>query len=173
MGNYKPPSSMSPGTLAAELATLEDHSLLELRPGDLVAFRFKDATYHCYRHLTTFTIDGTIVESKAPGFETRFARSYSDGWETKEFIPILAEKETEANLAAFVPLRTRQLPKNVNDTTEGAVISPGADMWKAPSNVATGEVYDQNHKVSNFYFRIQIPSTISTSPAPGTISMQL
>jgi hypothetical protein len=164
---------MTTSKLVPEMAIRQEHSLLELRPGDLVAFRFKDASYHCYRHLTAFNIDGAGVDSTALGFETRFAREHTPGWEKKEFKPVLSEAENADNLAAFVPLRTHQLPKSINGTTKGPAITPGADMWKPPSNVASGEEYDQNHKISNFYFRIDIPSTISTSSAPGTISMQL
>lgn len=174
MGNYKPLSSMSSDQLSSELARRQAHSLLELRPGDLVAFRFKDTSYHCYRHLTEFTIDGVAVDSTAPGFETRFAREHTPGWETKEFQPILEEEERADNLASFLPLRKTQLPKLENGTEVGAVITPGADMWKPPSNVAAGEPYDQNHKLSNFYFRIQIPSTVTQRvSAPGTSFMQL
>lgn len=174
MGNYKPASSMSSGQLSSELATRQAHSLLELRPGDLVAFRFKDTSYHCYRHLTEFTIDGTAVDSTAPGFETRFAREHTDGWETKEFQPVLEEEERPDNLASFLPLRKTQLPKLENGTETGDVITPGADMWKPPANVAAGEPYDQNHKLSNYYFRIQIPATITQNVATaGTFNMQL
>lgn len=174
MGNYKPVDSMTSGKLSSELAARQAHSLLELRPGDLVAFRFKDTSYHCYRHLTEFSIDGTVIDSTAPGFETRFAREHTDGWETKNFIPILEEEERADNLASFLPLRKTQLPKLENGTEVGAVITPGADMWKPPSNVAAGEAYDQNHKLSNYYFRIQIPSTLTVpASAPKTFSMQL
>lgn len=159
MGNYKPPSSVTAGSLSGELATRQSHSLLELRPGDLVAFRFKDTSYHCYRHLTAFTIDGKFVDSTAPGFETRFAREHTDGWEKPTFSPVLDEIERPDNLASFVPLRKNQLPKIEGGSEAGPAITPGADMWKAPANVAAGEEYDQNHKLSNFYFRIQIPAT--------------
>lgn len=174
MGNYKPASSVSPGSLSSELATRQDHSLLEIRPGDIVAFRFKDTSYHCYNHLTVFNIDGIAVDSRTAGFETRFARAHTDGWETKSFSPVIDEVERDDNLASFIPLRKNQLPKLETGTGVGPAIIPGADMWKAPANVAAGEEYDQNHKQSNFYFRIQIPATLSTpSNGPGTISMQL
>lgn len=160
MGNYKPPSSITAGSLSSELAIRQSHTLLELRPGDLIAFRFKDTSYHCYRHLTAFSIDGKVVDSTAAGFETRFARQHTDGWETPWFSPALDDVERSDNLASFVPLRKNQLPKTEGGSDVGPAIIPGADMWKAPANVAAGEEYDQNHKLSNFYFRIQVPTTL-------------
>lgn len=160
MGNYKPPASVTSSSLSTELAIRQDHSLLELRPGDLVAFRFKDTSYHCYRHFTAFSIDGKFVDSAAAGFETRFAREHTAGWEKPSFSPVLDDNERSDNLASFTPLRKNQLPKTEEGSEVGPAITPGADMWKPPANVAAGEEYDQNHKLSNFYFRIQIPAKL-------------
>jgi hypothetical protein len=165
MGNYKKEAAaVTDSTLPAVSAKREDHSLLELRPGDLISFRTKEASYHCYRHLTEFSVDGAAVDSTAVGFETRFAREHSEGWEKKEFKPVLAEVETKTNLKSFTPLRTHRLPKTETSTERGPAIIPGADMWRPPANTSAGEAYDQNDKISNFYYRIQVGLTARGVP---------
>lgn len=160
MGNYKPSGSMTQAKVASETKTRVDHSLLELRPGDLISFRFKDTSYYCYTHLTQFTINGITVDSRGAGFDTRFSREHTDDWFSKGFKPTLASEEKDDNLRSFTPLRARMLPKVAGSSEVGQVIVPGTDYYQPPT---TGAAADQNHKLSNFYFRVQIPDALPIS----------
>ncbi|CAN8063456.1 unnamed protein product [Agarophyton chilense] len=133
-----------------ELKKREQHSLLELRPGDLVAFRFREASYYCYKHFTEMVINGTSLNSETLGFKTFYAREYSENW----FMPSYkltdentAEDESDVNLRKFLPLRSKKL---TSDTT----VVPGNDYWEPRDDS------NSDNKRSNWYFRIQVPDEI-------------
>lgn len=151
MGDYRHAGDVNSGNLKEYVTKFSKHSLLEIRPGDLVAFRFRAGTYHCYKHLTSFIINGRRIESTAPGFSTRFARQWTKNWFKKSFTPTLAEEETRQNLQSFVPLRKHMIKETESDAE--VEIIPDADMFS--TNYATA-----NHQVSNFYYRIQIPEEL-------------
>lgn len=160
MGNYKPAGSMTSAKVDSEMKKRADHSLLELRGGDILSFRFKDTSYYCYTYLTQFTINGAAMDSTSAGFDTRFAREHTDNWFSPQFTPILADTEAKDNLKAFTPLRAKMLPKTEQSSVFGETIVPGKDYYQPPGS---GDNYDQNHKLSNFYFRIQIPTKLPSS----------
>lgn len=154
MGMYQRAKDMNPETYYAEYRKRSDHSMLELRPGDLIAFGFRDSSYYCYRYLTSVIINGTSFDSTAPGFNTRFAREWSQDWEKPDFQPVLSDVETSTNVNAFIPLRKYMLPSS---NGPGQLITPGADLWKPSIGVYAA---DLNHQTGNFYFRLQVPSQV-------------
>lgn len=126
----------------------QDHAMLELHAGDLVAFRFREASYYCYKHLSEFVVNTKHLSTISQGVTTHYARQFSEDWFKPSF------KLTGANTAAnenshptkFVPLRLRRLQNN-------ALITPGIDYWKAKSD-------NLDNKRTNFYFRIQFPDVV-------------
>lgn len=153
MGVYPKPTSLRPELYSTEYDQRSNHYLLELRPGDLIAFRFKDASYHCYKQLTILDVNGTATSSAALGFDTRFAREWSSNWEKKTFVPVLREEERDDNMRAFVPLRKYTLPLTPGSSDVNKVV-PGEDMWQ-PSTGPYAD--DPNHRLSNFYYRMKVP----------------
>lgn len=135
---------------AEEVKAYEDHSMIELRPGDLVAFRFEESSYYCYKSLTDLVVNTTAISSTAASVITHYSRKYSADW----FLP--SYKLTAANMGVdesdtvmekFLPLRT-------NTLVTGANIVSGQDYW-APRDDSNSD-----NLQSNWYFRIQIPETL-------------
>lgn len=104
-------------------------------------------SYHCYEHFTALHVNRLSTNSTADNFETRFARTLIQDWEKKTLVSsFFSDTENAENLGSFVPLRTKQLSGAQKD------IIPGVDMWDATS--------DEDNKVGDFFFRIQIPATL-------------
>lgn len=91
---------------------------------------------------------GIRTNTTLSSFDTRFARSYIPNWENKSLNTAISysDKETDTNLASFVPMRTKQM-----GGLQGA-ITPGTDMWEANPDAS-------DNKIGDFYFRITIPSS--------------
>ncbi|PXF48197.1 hypothetical protein BWQ96_02149 [Gracilariopsis chorda] len=150
LGNRKPVSITSPSDVDKVLKDREEHTLLELRPGDLIAFRFRDSSYYCYKHLTEFVINGTSVNSEALGFTTHYAREFTKDWFSPSYALTdqnMGEDETEPDIRKFLPLRTTKLSNSVS-------IVPGSDYWEPRDSNSP------DNKPSNWYFRIQVPDVI-------------
>lgn len=117
------------------------HSLFPLRPGDLLAMRFKGSSYFCHLSQFTLNVDGTTVEVDNQGSSdvVRFARQYTEGWHLPSFIPTNGASESSAQPWMFVPLRTHFF-------ADGSPILPGVDYWQPPDG-------SRDHEVTNFYYR--------------------
>lgn len=146
-------SSANTATLNAELSAREDHALLELRPGDLIAFRFKEGSYYCYNHLSEMVVDGTKITSNMNVVTSYYAREFSQGW----FLPSYkltasntAADENESDLKKFLPLRSNKL-------VTGLGLIDGTDYWEPRDDS------NADNKRSNWYFRIQIADDISSA----------
>lgn len=154
LGNRKTVSNMSSATIDQELKAREEHSLLELRPGDLIAFRFKESSYYCYKHLTELVVNTTAVRSDEAGFITHYAREFSLDWFLPTFVLTAqntGEDESEQDKKKFIPLRTKKQSSNT-------ILNNGTDYWEPRDDS------NADNKRSNWYFRIQIPNTL---PVPS------
>lgn len=132
--------------VTSEQIAREDHSLIELRPNDVIAFRFKEASYYCYKHLTEMVMNGTSIDTNMGFVSTFYAREFSTNW----FLPSFelnesntAQDETETDLKKFLPLRKNKL-------VSGDVLITGTDYWQ-PRDDANAD-----NKRSNWYYRIHI-----------------
>lgn len=150
LGNHKLVPSMSALVVDTEHSKREDHSLLELRPGDLLAFRFKEASYYCYKHFSEMLVNGTEISTNTGVTTTHYSREYSQDW----FLPSFtlteantAADESETDLKKFLPLRKTKF--------SGSPISNGTDHWEPRDDT------NADNKRSNWYYRIQIADTIS------------
>lgn len=150
LGNRGLAPTMSEDTVDAELTAREDHSLLELRPGDLIAFRFLQSSYYCYLHLTEMVVNSTSLDTLSQGVTTHYARAYSPDWYLPSFKLTGANTgvdENETNKKKFIPLRAKKLNSD-------QPIVPGNDYWEPTDNS------DSDKKKGSFYFRIQIPDKL-------------
>ena len=120
----------------------EEALLIDYKPGDLLAFRFRDTSYHCFSGYAEFMVDGTKVDTSSTGVSATFAKQHSTNWFTKDFPVVFNSDESAASPTEFVPLRTHFL-------SNGDPIVPGVDNWRPPDGT-------EDHKNSNFYFRIQL-----------------
>lgn len=129
-----------------ETSKRQKHSMIELKKGDLLAFRFIDASYYCYKHFTEFIINGTSLNSNAQSVNTMYAREYSADWYLPHYELNVANTgldESETDFTKFLPLRTHLL-------TSGIRIVAGEDYWQVRDDT------DDDHKRGDFYFRIQL-----------------
>lgn len=154
LGNHKLNKKVVTGEeLVVAQKQRQEHDKLELLPGDLLAFRIKDGSYYCYKHLTEFVINGTSANSEMLGFNTYYARKHSVGWYMPTYVlddTNTAEDESEEDRTKFLPLRLARLDSN-------ETIISNVDYW---------EEVDQSKKdtkKSNWYYRIEIPEFLPTS----------
>lgn len=89
---------------------------------------------------------GIKTSSNNAGSETRFARSYTPGWQNKAFRAVLDDTERPNNKASFVSLRAK--------TSGGTTIKSGIDYWESPNK-------GKDHEEGDFYFRVNIPASVS------------
>lgn len=150
LGNRGLVPSISEDNVDAEVSARQDHSMLELRPGDLIAFRFLQSSYYCYLHLTEMVVNTTTMNTLSQGVTTHYARQYSSDWYLPSYKLTQANTgvdESETDLTKFIPLRTRKL-------SSGSIIIPGEDYWEPIDDT------DPDNKRGDYYFRIQIPSEL-------------
>jgi hypothetical protein len=151
MGNYRTVSGgVSTTNLASVLADRQNHSLLELRPGDLIAFRHREGSIYCYNHFSEFLVNGTVVDTTMAGVDVRYSRIFAENWYKPSLNVVLGTGEEEKDLTKWLPPRTRMLAS----TTP---VSPGSDQFE------TIDPKSADHKRSNWYWRIQIPSNLPNS----------
>lgn len=141
MGEYKKEPEITGANVDAQMERRTNHTLLELQKGDLLAFRFRNGSYHCYNHLSNLEVNGTITSSTDPWVETLFSRGHTDNWFMPDFVPVVKPDEISAAITDFTPLRPAM--------TSGYPDAPGDDNWQVPDG-------SEDHKVSNFYFRISL-----------------
>lgn len=131
---------ITPANVDDEFDKRTMHEHVELQTGDLLAFRFKDASYYCYNSLSGFTVNGNVLDTTTVGIKSHYATKYSPGWHLPSFTPTYSAQEAGSTPGDFIPLRTKMI--------SGTPISPGDDVWKDEDS------YD--HHKSNYYFRIQL-----------------
>lgn len=139
MANY---GGVTESSVLEELDKRQNNTLLHLKQGSLIAFRFKDTSYHCYNSMATFMVNGTAIDTLSSAVSTRFARGFVPNWFLPSTSLSYADEEATAGTYDFVPLRTHML-------SDGSPIPHGVDSWRPPDGTA-------DHKISNFYFRIQL-----------------
>ncbi|KAI0561324.1 hypothetical protein FGB62_87g047 [Gracilaria domingensis] len=133
-----------------EIKRRSNHTAVELQRGDLIAFRFKHASYHCFTSIAKFRINGRYLTSMDDSVVVRYARQHSTNWFSPNFTPVYPENDmnlenvTEATepSSIFIPLRRKFFSSN-------ETIVPGEDYWHPPDG-------SRDHAVGNFYFRIQL-----------------
>lgn len=144
-------------TVDTALTDRTQHTLLELRPGDLLAFQILQASYYCYKHFSAISVNNLNVTTIMPGILTHYAREYSVDWydpATTLNASNTATDESEPNLQKFLPPRPTMLQ-------EATVIVPGVDYW------APDEGANLDTRTGDWFWRIQIPADL---PDPQTIS---
>lgn len=133
-----------------EIDRRANHTSIELKRGDLIAFRFKHASYHCFTSIAKFQVNGKRLSSMHKDVVIRYATKHTPGWHHPSFKPMYPKnnesvynvtEETEEP-GVFVPLRREFLETGEN-------IIPGKDYWHPPDG-------GRDHKLGNFYFRIQL-----------------
>lgn len=139
-----PKGSVSEKSLNAELQARSVHLLIDIRPGDLVAFRFRGGSYFCQNSFYIFNVNGTTqtISNLQNQEKIRFAREYSTGWNQPWYVPQLGTSEHTAEAWHFVPLRTKFFFNN-------SVIEPGVDYYRPDDG-------SRDHELTNFYFRVQL-----------------
>lgn len=140
-GNYGD-DSITAENIDEAIDLRSNHSLLELRRGDLVAFRFKAGSYYCYNSFSNFIVDGEVLNTSSPDVTTHFNRAFVTNWFSPTTNVTYATDETTAALTEFVPLRDMTLVGNNS-------IVPGEDMWSPVDG-------SLDNAVSNYYYRIQL-----------------
>lgn len=133
--------------LDAALRTRAETNGLALQAGDAVAFRFSNASYHCFGNLVRAKV-GDRMRTSAPGggLVVRFARARVEGWAARKFDvgAHAAKDERVARRGEFLPMRVRTLER-------GAPIEPGADLWR-PADQSS-----KDHRLGNWYWRVDVP----------------
>jgi hypothetical protein len=119
------------------------HTELELRGGDIIAWRYRAGSYYCQRHYVKMLVNGTSVDLKTPGVQLQYARAFTTDWYEPHFKPVYGLNEDEPDLQKFLPLREKKFT--------GETITPTGDYF------ASLDPADRDHKPSNFYFRLTLP----------------
>lgn len=143
MGLYGTDPVITEANVEEEMAIRSTLTLLEFQPGDLLAFRYRNASYQCFSSFLRLNVNGVIMDTGSAGVTALFSRQHSNNWFSPSFNPIVTLNESEANPADFVPIRTQFL-------STGLSMVPGVDYWQPPDGT-------EDHKISNFYFRVGIP----------------
>lgn len=143
MGNYGDDPVIDATNVDSEVLRRADHTLYELKSGDLIAFRYKTASYYCFNSQVILNVNGTVLDSATGAMSITFARQHTPDWFMPSFTPVFSPSESGATPTDFSPLRT-------NFLSSGLPITPGVDHWEAPDG-------SRDHALSNFYYRIQIP----------------
>lgn len=132
----------------AALIERSKHTLLELRPGDLIAFQITEGSYHCYSHFSGFEVNGLNITTEMLGVTSHYAREFSTNW----FDPSVtlnssntAANETELDLTKFLPPRTKM--------RDGSVIEPKVDYWQPDGD-------NMDHLIGDWFWRIRIPTDL-------------
>lgn len=152
-GEWQRTSNLSETESNEALLDRAVHTLLEIRPGDLFAFQFIDASYYCYKHFAKINLNGLEVTTDMVGVSSHYSREYTSGWFEPSF-PMNGTRigidESETDLRKFLLPRKTMLDS-------GAEILSGIDNW-APEDYSS-----RDHRPGNWYWRIQLPLEIPTS----------
>jgi hypothetical protein len=139
---YGSAPNVTSATAGAERGARENHYKLELRGGDVLAWRYKHASYYCQMHNMQIVINGTVADATSPGISAHYARAYSPDWFSPTFAPALGQGEADPVLTHFLPPRATML--------NGTTILPTVDYWSPPNPAS------RDAKTSNWYWRIEV-----------------
>lgn len=142
MGEYGETPRINRFNVDSELQRRGTHTAIELKRGDLLSFRFRDASYHCFTHVSDIQVDGQLLRIGDTGLSITFARQFSQDWNEPSFTPNFANDEDLALPTDFLPLRT-------NFFSDGSTINAGWDYWTQPDGT-------RDHEKGNFYYRVQL-----------------
>lgn len=131
---------------AKALRRLAYHDKLVLRPGDVIAWRFIDSSYYCFRHIASFVVNGVQLTSSSRGAYILYSRRASPGWYNKNFNlrGRIAADESDPDLTKWLRPRRRMI-------SSGVLIQNGVDYW-APADPSNADT-----RISNYYWRLQVP----------------
>lgn len=152
-GEWPRVTGLSDAETSEALLDRSAHTLLEIKPGDLFAFQFIDASYYCYKHFSRIYVNGLEVTTEMVGVSSHYSREYTPGWFEPAFHmngTNVGIGESETDLRKFLPPRRTMLDS-------GAEILSGVDNW-APEDFSS-----RDHRSGNWYWRIQLPLDIPTS----------
>lgn len=133
---------ISEDNIDEEMFRRANNTLFPLKAGSVIAFRFKQASYHCFSSFASIVVNGTRLDTNNPTVKIRFNRAHVPNWFAPDANLTYAEDEHTAAVTEFIPLRSHML-------FDGSAIAKGEDTWKPPDGT-------EDHKVSNFYFRIDM-----------------
>lgn len=126
------------------------HDRLELRAGDVLAWRFVDASYYCFLHRVALRVNSFALSETSPGGYLLYARAASPGWFSRniDLTGRIANSEKDRDLTKWLRPRSRMLatPRRV---------TPGVDFWSPPDQS------NPDNRISNYYWRFQIPNELS------------
>lgn len=154
-GNWPSEPDLDDAGVASAVADRSLHTFLELRPGDLLAFQFRQGSYYCYKHYSAINVNGLNITTSMPGVTTHYARDFSPEWFDPSFVlnsTNTAADESEPDLTKFLLPRTEMLES-------GNPIKPGEDYW-APDKGGNLDTH-----TGDWFWRIQIPDGL---PDPST-----
>lgn len=151
MGNYKPVDGMDASQTTEQLAIREQHSSLELRGGDILSWRFRDASYYCQKKRVDLVVNGTVVDLNTLGTEIRYSKGFTTDWFSPAFEPVLGAGENETNVQMFLPLRSV--------LSDGTAVTSDGDFYQDLDPTSP------DHLPGNFYFRLVLPHNLTTTHA--------
>lgn len=134
------------------------HTLLELKAGDLIAFRLSQASYYCYNHFSALQVNGLNITTSMNGVTTHYARQFSESWFHPSFVlneTNIGLNESESDLTKFLQPRVKMLDDNETE------ILPKVDYWSRDEGAS------EDTRKSDWFWRIQIPRNLI---APNTAS---
>lgn len=141
LGSYGNDPVVTSSNLDEEYDGRTVHKALELKPGDVLAFRFKNASYLCYNSKSELRVNGTTLDTESTGVESYFSKGFTEGWNLPGFTPTFSPQESGASYKDFFPLR--------ESLSTGTAVTPGDDLWEADDG-------SLDHHTSNFYFIIKL-----------------
>lgn len=147
IANFPKEPSLVETQPASVLRRRQYYDKLELRPDDVVAFRFHAASYYCFLHHVSFVVNGKTITSDNPKISMFYARRASRGWFLKDYNMNgkMAVSESDPDLTKWLRPRAKML-------TSGLTITPKVDYWDAPDQS------NPDRRISNYYWRIRLPN---------------
>lgn len=133
------------------------HDMLELRPGDLLAFQFSQGSYYCYNSFAQIQVNNLNITTNMPRVTTHYARQFSENW----FDPSFVLNETNTALNESDPDFTKFLPPRKRMLMDNSSIIPGVDLWERDLGA------NEDTRTADWFWRIQIPSDL---PDPLNLS---
>lgn len=161
MGTY--PSEPGMNAISAIKARKERqyHKMLELKEGDVIAFRFIQASYYCFSGSVYILHNGTVSdfrpgEANARRFEAYYSDHQISGWKSRDLEledENTAPDETSAaskGRNTFILFRSKKLSQS------HSIITGLDDLWEPRDNT------NPDNRRSNWYFRMKIPKNSQT-----------
>lgn len=127
------------------------HDKLEMRPGDVVAFRFQRSSYYCFSNSVLMHVNGTSERATAPAgdrFEAYYNRASVTGWKSKNLVIDQTNSKPEESAAGpedWIPWRTRKL------VPPRPALPPSQNNWKPRDET------NLDDRRGKWFFRFKIP----------------